>query len=224
MDNKTKDNDNDGRQFCQKPRHNKEEFQYLNWIDDKQNILLCPNCLFQDNNPNNTKLYIKQILNLQENQSINNWPLGSSEQTQEIIEKWQKKSNQKEHFQKLKQQMINEVEKYFESKLSEIKTAILTKKKNCIQKLNDIFEKEMQFLNENNLQEIFDLKEIKKSLQSYYSNQSGIDELFKIQQDKKKKFIEENKIQEINAKLEKMTANLEKDKKDIIIVVVGWIR
>lgn len=39
--------------------------------------------------------------------------------------------------------MINEVEKYFETKLSEIKTAILTKKKNCIQKLNDIFEKEI---------------------------------------------------------------------------------
>ncbi|KRW98628.1 hypothetical protein PPERSA_02776 [Pseudocohnilembus persalinus] len=195
---------------CKKNEHLDQQFVFFKFSEKIGEILQCLSCSLEDPQ-GDKKMIIDQILKFP-TQKIQNFPpqkdRKNCKEVKNVLENFSK-----EKIQKFKEQVINNINIYYEKIDEQINQVLTQSKKNVIQQ----FENIMKFTD---VSEFYDIKPVKEMIQKYQKNEIDLEKLFEQQLKMKKSFEDEKKFNitmnqhniqnEINNQLENMKQQLDK--------------
>ncbi|KRX02771.1 hypothetical protein PPERSA_02261 [Pseudocohnilembus persalinus] len=155
--------------ICQKENH-KQNYIYLNWTDDKQQLLQCNKCITEEDGPSFKKILINDILNVKNKlYQINNWPpLGSKSLTQ-FVQNFSKNIQENLGVQNLMNHLIqNSIDEYFDQLTEEICQKLNQLKKNVKIQFQNTTE---EFIEKNKQDGEADIEEILRIQNQQNQNQ-----------------------------------------------------
>ncbi|KRX03141.1 hypothetical protein PPERSA_10222 [Pseudocohnilembus persalinus] len=202
---------------CYKEGHDEEPFTTLCFSEQEQNILKCLNCLNEVHN--DFQISINQLLK-KPSSEISNWPPLKDKELQKKIKELMKTQKEEQQNRNTQQQELKEqIEQIFQKQIHEIVQQLDLVKNNIFQQIDLYFYYDFN--------QIFDLQEIKNSLQDYFSQKIQKKELFQKMKNFMQNLPQENKTDFIYKQQSNETQALKNNYnyiQDKISSIKNWIQ
>ncbi|KRW98636.1 Pyridoxal phosphate-dependent transferase [Pseudocohnilembus persalinus] len=186
--------ENQQQQYCQQSGHQNSRLIYYCFTQDKKKLFQCEICC-QENQKlaslkfNNQKFDIDKIL---DNKILDNWPPIYNKNLKKWVKEIQEQGSISASIEQVENDIFKNIEQYFSLKIKEITDILLKIKK---QKQGQFSQQIKIWKNgnwPNNLQNIYDIENIKNDINKYFEGNIQLDQVYENQ----KKFIGKFKQEE----------------------------